>query len=111
MRLSTAALPVLALLASLGCAADLPDSDNTPGVVRADISDAKICTVKWGLDARHVSEAMKAQVFANYGFSGNQDPDSIGGGEAADRSRQFRHLLHACGPHTPCYADPHVDEH
>ena len=91
MRRSTITLPVLALLASLACAADLPDPDKTPGVVRTDISDAKICTVKWGLDARHVSESMKAKVFSNYGFTGNQDPKCTV--DARGRHCEIDHLI------------------
>jgi hypothetical protein len=51
----------------------LPDRRLTPGVVRHDLTLATICSTKWGKDERHVTAAMKRQVFANYGLSGNQD--------------------------------------
>jgi hypothetical protein len=72
---------VLALLLSTppAFAVDLilPDSTLTPGVARADLSTAVICTTKWGKDARHVTAAMKREVFARYGLSGNSDPACI----------------------------------
>ena len=62
-------------------AADLPDPSLTPGAVRP-LTRAQICTIKWGVDARHVTAAMKRRVFASYGLSGNDDaacvPDSHG---------------------------------
>ena len=54
----------------------LPDSDLTPGVSRA-LSITVICNTKWGKDARHVTAAMKKQVFQNYGLSGNNDPACV----------------------------------
>jgi hypothetical protein len=54
--------------------AQLPDPRLTPGVARTDLTRAQVCSMKWGKDARHVTDAMKAQVFAVYGFSGNDDP-------------------------------------
>jgi len=52
---------------------DLPDLAKTPGVARPGLSKATICATKWGTDARHVTQAMKDQVFALYGYSGNDD--------------------------------------
>ena len=44
----------------------LPDDKGTPGQVA--IHDTqKVCSTKWGLDARAVTEAMKKQVYAEYG--------------------------------------------
>lgn len=37
----------------------------TPGVVRP-LSQAEVCSIRWGVDARHVSESMRKQVFARY---------------------------------------------
>ena len=51
----------------------VPDPMKTPGAVREEIDANQICTIKWGVDARHVSEAMKRQVFEAYGLSGNND--------------------------------------
>ncbi len=52
----------------------VPNLEITPGVARTDLSVAAICKTKWGKDARHVTDAMKAQVFKSYGLSGNSDP-------------------------------------
>src|SRR5258708_12795127 len=52
---------------------DLPDLAKTPGVARPGLSRATICATKWGTDARHVTQAMKDQVIALYGYSGNDD--------------------------------------
>lgn len=58
---------VAALVAlALPLAGDVPDRDLTPGVIRSDVND--VCAVKWGLDARHVTPAMKRQVFESYGI-------------------------------------------
>jgi hypothetical protein len=45
----------------------------TPGAVRADIGLAEVCGTKWGADARHVTEAMKSEVFRAYGLIGEDD--------------------------------------
>src|SRR5437016_13783634 len=59
----------LAVAASL-FAADpiLPDLRLTPGVYRQNLTQDQICHTKWGLDKRHVTLAMKKQVFAEYGI-------------------------------------------
>lgn len=63
-----------ALCLCLSAQADeLPDLAITPGVARTDITQDTICTTKWGKDARKVTAAMKRQVFAEYGLSGNKD--------------------------------------
>jgi hypothetical protein len=56
------------LLASTAFAADpiRPDPKLTPGVALSVQNEATVCTIKWGKDARHVTPAMKRQVFANY---------------------------------------------
>jgi hypothetical protein len=38
----------------------------TPGVVNSSLSQQQICTTKWGLDHRHVTEEMKRIVANNY---------------------------------------------
>jgi|HubBroStandDraft_6_1064221.scaffolds.fasta_scaffold01743_16 hypothetical protein len=78
----------LTLLGLLSCGAgktladDIPDAGKTPGLARAGLSKAKICAIKWGKDERHVTAAMKEQVFSLYGYSGYQDkrcvPDANG---------------------------------
>lgn len=45
---------------------DLPDPRLTPGQTRTDLSPAKVCTIAWGKDRRHVTPKMKAQVLAAY---------------------------------------------
>ena len=44
----------------------LPDPSVTPGAI-AISSKTTVCTTKWGKDARHVTAAMKKQVYAQYG--------------------------------------------
>jgi hypothetical protein len=46
----------------------------SPGEVRTDLTEAQIRATKWGHDERAVTEAMKAEVYARYGFSGRSDP-------------------------------------
>lgn len=45
----------------------LPDPALTPGVARP-LTVQQICATRWGRDERHVTAAMKAQVFAEYGI-------------------------------------------
>lgn len=68
----------------------LPDTSLTPGKVRT-LSKQTICTTKWGRDARHVSAAMKQQVFESYGLSGNQDPACVP--DASGRRCEIDHLV------------------
>ena len=67
--LSVVVLSMILALGSIALADDLPDLTKTPGVLRPGLSKAKICTIKWGRDQRHVTSAMKDQVFALYGIS------------------------------------------
>lgn len=71
---------VIALLAAMlattvpaDAAGILPNALLTPGVATA-LDAASICAIKWGSDRRHVTAAMKRQVFAAYGLTGNKDP-------------------------------------
>jgi len=66
----------------------LPNSELTPGVSRA-LTLKVICNTKWGKDARHVTAAMKKQVFESYGLSGNDDPKCI-----ADKNRRRCEIDH-----------------
>jgi len=65
-------IALLICLATPALARDLPDLTLTPGVV-ATTSRAIVCNTKWGLDRRHVTAAMRREVFARYGLSGNDD--------------------------------------
>ena len=86
-----AAAALLVFFWSSAVAADLPDLTKTPGTVRPRLTKAKICTIKWGADARHVTAAMKAHVFAAYGFTGNSDPKCIPA--SATRRCEIDHLI------------------
>lgn len=44
-----------------------PDPSLTPGETRP-LSVSKICSIKWGTDARHVTQSMKDEVIAAYNF-------------------------------------------
>lgn len=64
----------LLLLAQLAAASavahvppTVPNPALTPGVVTA-MTQAEICSTKWGADRRHVTPAMRRQVLANYGL-------------------------------------------
>lgn len=74
---------LVALLAALpALAGDLPDPTLTPGVVRDGETVETICNTRWGHDVRHVTKAMKQEVFRRYHMSGNLDaacvPDAHG---------------------------------
>lgn len=56
---------------------DVPDLAKTPGVARPGLTKTKICSIKWGKDERHVTAVMKREVFASYGFTGNDDPKCV----------------------------------
>jgi hypothetical protein len=60
----------LLLLVSMA-SADRPSRELTPGVTRP-ISRTTVCATRWGLDRRHVTEAMRKQVFTNYGIPYSQ---------------------------------------
>lgn len=69
----------LAIVASLyfvpGClAAELPNPDLTPGIVREGMTVEQVCATKWGQDARAVTAAMKRHVATAYGFTPQQCP-------------------------------------
>jgi len=63
----------LLLFASIAWADDIADLSKTPGAIRPELTKEKICTTKWGKDERHVTAAMKKQVFELYGYSGYDD--------------------------------------
>lgn len=49
----------------------LPDPVVTTGAVRIS-SKAKVCSIKWGKDERHVTQKMKDDVYAEYGTAPGQ---------------------------------------
>lgn len=51
----------------LATAIFVPNPSLTPGVTRP-LTTKTICTTKWGKDKRHVTLAMKKQVFTRYGI-------------------------------------------
>jgi len=61
---------VAALFPLTAAAGQLPDLSKTPGKWRV-LSTDRICSIHWGLDRRHVTPAMKSEVFARYGCTGN----------------------------------------
>ncbi len=51
-----------------------PMPSTSPGDVRTDLTQRQICATRWGSDRRHVTEAMKRDVFRAYGYpDGNAD--------------------------------------
>ena len=69
----------------------LPNLQMTPGSVRQGLSLKRICEIKWGKDARHVTQAMKNEIFTNYGLSGNTDPRCIA--DQHGRKCEIDHLI------------------
>jgi hypothetical protein len=70
---------------------DLQNQTNTPGVSRSGLTKTKICATKWGKDERHVTDAMKRQVFALYGYSGYSDPHCVA--DAHGKTCEIDHLI------------------
>jgi len=77
-------------LSGTALAGDVPDLSLTPGAARAGLTKAKICSIKWGRDERHVTEAMKQQVFERYGYKGYDDPKCVPAGK---RTCEIDHLI------------------
>ncbi|MBD9354823.1 HNH endonuclease signature motif containing protein [Methylomonas albis] len=88
-------IPLLVLLTvssiSIAVTDDIPDLSKTPGVARPGLTKTKICSIKWGADERHVTPNMKKQVFANYGYSGYDDPHCIA--DAHNKTCEIDHLI------------------
>lgn len=86
---------VVALLvigfSNLAAADDVPDLSKTPGVARSGLTKTKICSTQWGKDERHVTDAMKQQVFAVYGYSGYSDPHCVP--DAHGKTCEIDHLI------------------
>jgi hypothetical protein len=87
---SSALLCFLALTVS-ALADDIPDLSKTPGRSRLGLSRDAICAIKWGKDERHVSAAMKRQVFKLYGYSGYADARCVA--DAHGRTCEIDHLI------------------
>lgn len=90
VRMGATALSVL-LVARAILAGDLPDLDKTPGVSRHGLSNTRICEIRWGKDERHVTQAMKDQAFALYGYSGYHDPHCVA--DAHGKTCEIDHLI------------------
>jgi hypothetical protein len=80
----------LLLSVTISWADDLPDLSKTPGVSRKGLTKAKICSIKWGKDERHVTASMKKQVFELYGYTGYDDPRCVPAGK---RTCEIDHLI------------------
>lgn len=94
MRHVIAAFVALALFTTAALAADYtgyPPS-TVKGEARAGLTAQKICSIKWGLDERHVTDAMKAEVFHREGYSGNDDPRCDNPG-SPERRCEVDHLI------------------
>ncbi len=91
-------LGVIAMVAALALvgvtsaalAHGIPDLSKTPGFARAGLTKAKICSIKWGKDERHVTAKMKREVFALYGYSGYDDPRCVPSGK---RTCEIDHFI------------------
>ena len=71
--------------------ATMPNPALTPGVSRSpELTVAVICSTKWGKDERAVTEAMKLQVFHEYGYTGDHDPKLTS--DAHGRTAEIDHL-------------------
>jgi hypothetical protein len=91
MKQVYAAFVTLLLLVVPARGGDLPDPNLTPGLIRSGLSLQQICTNKWGQDARHVTDAMKRQIFLSYGLSGNDDRHCVP--DAHGRRCEIDHLI------------------
>jgi len=88
---SVAVLFTIMILNGPAVAGALPDLNKTPGVARPGLSKTKICSTKWGRDERHVTAAMKHQVFVLYGYSGYHDPHCAP--DAHGKTCEIDHLI------------------
>jgi hypothetical protein len=78
-------------IASAALADDIPDLSKAPGAARAGLTKQKICSIKWGRDERHVTAAMKRQVFETHGYTGNDDPKCVS--DKRGRHCELDHLI------------------
>lgn len=70
------ALGLVLLCDAITAKAAVPDDAITKGVYR-NITVDRICATVWGKDVRHVTAAMKQQVFKSYDMTGNNDAKCI----------------------------------
>lgn len=68
------------------------DASLTPGVTRA-LSTKQICSTSWGTDHRFVTEAMKLQVFHNYGLRDDRDSSKGCNLDQFGRRYEIDHLI------------------
>ena len=66
------ALALLVITIMVAVAGEVPDPELTPGACRT-MTIKQLCETKWGKDRRHVTAAMKNEVFESYGLTGNRD--------------------------------------
>lgn len=64
----------IALAIRSAYADNLPELTKTPGKSRPGLTTKVICKIQWGKDERHVTDAMKREAFAGYGYTGYDDP-------------------------------------
>ncbi len=90
-RFAVTVFLVSLLFQAVALADEVPDLIKTPGVVSSGLTEAKICGTKWGKDERHVTNAMKQQVFAAYGYTGYDDPHCVP--DAHGKTCEIDHLI------------------
>ena len=90
-RLAITVFLALLFFQAIALADDVPDLTKTPGVVNSSLTKSKICGTKWGKDERHVTAAMKQEVFALYGYSGYNDPHCVP--DAHGKTCEIDHLI------------------
>lgn len=76
MRILQTALAAAAAASLLTLPAEggqLPNPRLTPGVADQRATIALVCGTRWGRDRRHVTAAMRRQVFRAYGMTGAKD--------------------------------------
>jgi len=86
-HLTIAALLVLSLTAPFAAAADLPDPNLTPGVVRPDVTAADLCPIAHTPALRNVPQSEKMAVYRSYGILPHQ------GYCAVDQGCEVDHLI------------------
>jgi 5-methylcytosine-specific restriction endonuclease McrA len=90
-----AAVLIIALATVPGLAATfptLPDHKLTPGKANTSLSVTKICSTKWGQDARAVTDKMKKDVIKAYHFSTSVCPVTTFRGKRIPRV-EIDHLI------------------
>jgi hypothetical protein len=90
-RLAVTVFLVSLFFQAIALADDVPDLTKTPGVINSGLTKSKICSTKWGKDERHVTSAMKQQVFTLYGYSGYNDPHCVP--DAHGKTCEIDHLI------------------